>query len=439
MVTHDPNAASYADRVIFLADGRIVDELPTRPPTTVLDKLKSLDVATPPTREAAEPDAARDTKSLLARKLRLILSGLAVVLASCSSSGVVRAHRHARAAPSTTLFANIYTYTDVQVSAKPKTAARSTANSAATPCPAADVARSRRCPGCAEATGAGVRRRRPGHRQERQGRDLGRAAQFGGNWTGEDDADQAARRAAAPQADDEVVINAALAKTGEFKPSATRSTSSTRRSRKQDVQGRRHLRLHRRPGLDGRRARRCSFTEPVAQQADARRDRRLQPSSTSRRAAGVSETSCATTQGRARREYVVQTGEELPKASSAAVSRTAEVLQLLPARLRRGRAARRHVPDPQHVLDHRGAAHAGAGAAAGDGREPAADHPLGAAGGAAHRPDRLAARASWPASGSARSGARAFGASAGGAGLGRARACRRRGDRARSRSASWSP
>lgn len=32
MVTHDPVAASYADRVLFLADGRIVDEL--REPTT---------------------------------------------------------------------------------------------------------------------------------------------------------------------------------------------------------------------------------------------------------------------------------------------------------------------------------------------------------------------------------------------------------------------
>src|SRR5688500_6064576 len=27
MVTHDPNAASYADRVVFLADGQVVDEL----------------------------------------------------------------------------------------------------------------------------------------------------------------------------------------------------------------------------------------------------------------------------------------------------------------------------------------------------------------------------------------------------------------------------
>ncbi|HSK96572.1 MAG TPA: ABC transporter ATP-binding protein [Euzebyales bacterium] len=42
MVTHDPVAASQADRIVFLADGRIVDEM--RQPTTdrVLDRLKRL-------------------------------------------------------------------------------------------------------------------------------------------------------------------------------------------------------------------------------------------------------------------------------------------------------------------------------------------------------------------------------------------------------------
>ena len=40
MVTHDPVAASYSDRVIFLADGKVVDEM--RDPTSerVLDRLK---------------------------------------------------------------------------------------------------------------------------------------------------------------------------------------------------------------------------------------------------------------------------------------------------------------------------------------------------------------------------------------------------------------
>jgi putative ABC transport system ATP-binding protein len=46
MVTHDPNAASYADRVIFLADGRVVDELRDPNAEAVLDRIKRLDVAT---------------------------------------------------------------------------------------------------------------------------------------------------------------------------------------------------------------------------------------------------------------------------------------------------------------------------------------------------------------------------------------------------------
>ena len=40
MVTHDPNAASYADRVIFLADGRIVDEMIDPDSDRVIDRMK---------------------------------------------------------------------------------------------------------------------------------------------------------------------------------------------------------------------------------------------------------------------------------------------------------------------------------------------------------------------------------------------------------------
>jgi putative ABC transport system ATP-binding protein len=43
MVTHDPNAASYADRVVFLADGSIVDELSEPTAEAVLDTMKRLD------------------------------------------------------------------------------------------------------------------------------------------------------------------------------------------------------------------------------------------------------------------------------------------------------------------------------------------------------------------------------------------------------------
>jgi putative ABC transport system ATP-binding protein len=43
MVTHDAHAASFADRVVFLADGHVVDEM-TEPTTeSVLDRLKSLE------------------------------------------------------------------------------------------------------------------------------------------------------------------------------------------------------------------------------------------------------------------------------------------------------------------------------------------------------------------------------------------------------------
>jgi putative ABC transport system ATP-binding protein len=42
MVTHDPNAASYADRVVFLADGRAVDEMTGPTADRVLDRMKSL-------------------------------------------------------------------------------------------------------------------------------------------------------------------------------------------------------------------------------------------------------------------------------------------------------------------------------------------------------------------------------------------------------------
>ena len=42
MVTHDPSAASYADRVMFLADGNIVDEMANPTADAVLDYLKHL-------------------------------------------------------------------------------------------------------------------------------------------------------------------------------------------------------------------------------------------------------------------------------------------------------------------------------------------------------------------------------------------------------------
>jgi putative ABC transport system ATP-binding protein len=45
MVTHDPVAAGYTDRVVFLADGKVVDEM--REPTAerVLERMSSFAAA----------------------------------------------------------------------------------------------------------------------------------------------------------------------------------------------------------------------------------------------------------------------------------------------------------------------------------------------------------------------------------------------------------
>jgi putative ABC transport system ATP-binding protein len=45
MVTHDPVAASYADRVLFLVDGRIVDEILNPTTAAVLERMKSFELA----------------------------------------------------------------------------------------------------------------------------------------------------------------------------------------------------------------------------------------------------------------------------------------------------------------------------------------------------------------------------------------------------------
>ena len=43
MVTHDPVAAAYTDRVVFLADGKVVDELRSPDRDTVLERMAHMD------------------------------------------------------------------------------------------------------------------------------------------------------------------------------------------------------------------------------------------------------------------------------------------------------------------------------------------------------------------------------------------------------------
>ncbi len=52
MVTHDPTAASYAHRVLFLADGRLVGELRSPTPARILDALGALTSRSAPTTTA---------------------------------------------------------------------------------------------------------------------------------------------------------------------------------------------------------------------------------------------------------------------------------------------------------------------------------------------------------------------------------------------------
>jgi putative ABC transport system ATP-binding protein len=47
MVTHDPRAASYADRVVFLADGLIVDEITQPTPEQVLERIARAEAQLP--------------------------------------------------------------------------------------------------------------------------------------------------------------------------------------------------------------------------------------------------------------------------------------------------------------------------------------------------------------------------------------------------------
>jgi putative ABC transport system ATP-binding protein len=42
MVTHDPQAAAQADRILFLADGRIVKELPVSTAAEVLAAMQEV-------------------------------------------------------------------------------------------------------------------------------------------------------------------------------------------------------------------------------------------------------------------------------------------------------------------------------------------------------------------------------------------------------------
>ena len=80
MVTHDPIAASYASRVVFLADGKVTDELANPNPDAILDRMRRLD--------AEQQLMWKVTrKGLVAHKLRFVLTAIAVILGVAFISG----------------------------------------------------------------------------------------------------------------------------------------------------------------------------------------------------------------------------------------------------------------------------------------------------------------------------------------------------------------
>ncbi|WP_431898926.1 ABC transporter permease [Micromonospora chalcea] len=155
-------------------------------------------------------------KSLLARKLRLLLSGLAVVLGVMFVSGAfVLTDTLGRSFDA--VFADAYAEVDVSVEAKPKIDV-STAEGMplSTPMPASVLDRVKAVPGVADAEGVVAAE---GARMIGSNGKVVTSfgpPQLGQNWLGESDLLEL-REGRGPQADDEIVINAALAEAGKVK------------------------------------------------------------------------------------------------------------------------------------------------------------------------------------------------------------------------------
>ena len=139
MVTHDPQAAAQADRILFLADGHIVKEMPG------LDRGRGAgsDAGSERTMTAVA------LRGLLGRKLRSILTGLAIVLGVAMISGTYILTDTIDKA-FTNVFNVSYRHTDAIISGKQFV---TNANSVPT-VPAAVLARVRALPDVAAASGS---------------------------------------------------------------------------------------------------------------------------------------------------------------------------------------------------------------------------------------------------------------------------------------------
>ncbi|WBB76757.1 ABC transporter permease [Micromonospora sp. WMMD1128] len=155
-------------------------------------------------------------KSLLARKLRLVLSGLAVVLGVMFVSGAfVLTDTLGRSFDA--VFSDAYAAIDVNVAAKPKVeVSEAEGEPVAAPVPASVVDRVAAVPGATDVRGAVAA---DGARLIGSNGKVVTSfgpPQLGENWLGEDDL-MKLREGRGPRADDEIAVNAALAKAANVK------------------------------------------------------------------------------------------------------------------------------------------------------------------------------------------------------------------------------
>ena len=367
MVTHDPVAASYADRAVFLADGRIVDEIDD--PT-----------ADPCPRPHADPGRlimfSLTINSIRANKARFLLTGVAVILGVAFMAGTLVLTDTIKKSYDD-VAANVYKSTDAVVRSRPRVKTANDGDDVRGTIRRVDA---RQGPGGARrAGGRGAAGRRRGRRRAttassstptRTGRSRSPLA-----WQATPALNPMELVSGhAPRAPDEIVIDRMSFDKGHFHVGRDGARDRARSAR-HAVPARRRRRPTAAPtdaaGAAGRgvhaghRGHACS-ARPVA----TRRSRSWRsPACRRRRSWRTSARRCPT------EDVEVITGaagdrSEAEKAAGAVVA----VHQHVPDDVRDRGARRRVVRDLQHLLDHRRPAHQGDRAVAGDRREAQAGH-----------------------------------------------------------------
>ena len=301
-------------------------------------------------------------KGLLAHKLRLLATALAVILGVAFMAGHARAHRHHQQDLRRPVRRRLRRHRRRRPRRRPRSTGRSSPASSARSIDAvAGQRRSRQVPGVAAAEGSVF-----GYAQliDKDGKALGNPAKgaptLGGNWTGDRRSTRSTCVAGhAPQAADEVVIDK---KSADGRPPSRSATPRPCWSRDRrsgcTVVGIASFGAADSPGG----ASVVLFTTPVAQQlvAGTGQVRPASRSSPSRACRSSSWSSSLAAQV-CPHGIEVLTGARVTKETQDQFAQGAVVLQHLPAGLRRRRAVRRRVHHLQHVLDHGRAAHQGDG------------------------------------------------------------------------------